>query len=213
MVFVSDTSSLTTLSDTIRFGSLEFPMSSCVGLWEPPVFTPFQTLHFGSLDFVVDHLGTLCLREEATPLMSPGGDTTLTDPLADLDTEVLARRIELMLSANPSASDVDLLLFSLRNIFCQLSGRIPLSLPHSPRGRFLFGLTNTASLYARELQKVMSQPPLATEFVGMTGYSPASFHDLFSNDDLLSEGSSIDDMSSPGYLALRECAMVNVQGD
>jgi hypothetical protein len=91
--------------------------------------------------------------------MSLEGDTTSTNPPADLDIEALARRIELMLSDNPSASNMDLLLFSLRNIFRQLSKGTLLSLPRSPHGRSLFGLTNAASVYSKELRRGLLQPP------------------------------------------------------
>jgi hypothetical protein len=50
------------------------------------------------------------------------------------------------------------------------------------------------------------------EFMGMTRYGPLSFHDHFSDDDLLSEGSSVGDLSPLGFPALRECVMADVQG-
>ena len=61
---------MTGSSDTIRFGSLEFSTLPPVGIWVPPVLELSQTFLFGSLDFVTDQLGILCLREEALVLAS-----------------------------------------------------------------------------------------------------------------------------------------------
>ena len=51
-------------SETIHFGSLEFPVIPRNGSWVPPPFPPSQTFQFGSLEFVTDQLGALCLHEE-----------------------------------------------------------------------------------------------------------------------------------------------------
>ena len=95
-------------SDTIRFGSLEFPTLPLARMWVPPIFMPLQTFLFGSLDFVADQFGVNRLREEAlVPVPTRGGaSSTGPGPLDDLNVETPVLRLEPMLGSNPTVSDV-----------------------------------------------------------------------------------------------------------
>ena len=116
-------------SDTIRFGSLEFPTLPLAEMWALPVFVPLQTFLFGSLDFIADQIGVLCLRKEALISAPTGGGAPSTGlgPLDDLNVETPALRLEPMLGSNSTVSDVHIVLYSLFNTFHLLSGGTPLS--------------------------------------------------------------------------------------
>ena len=58
---------------------------------------------------------------------------------------------------------------------------------------------------------MLMTPPLTSEFVGMAGYAPASFHDLVVN-EIESDGSSIGDIMAPGHPLSWECAVVDAPG-
>ena len=58
---------------------------------------------------------------------------------------------------------------------------------------------------------MLTLPPLMSEFMGMVGYDPASFHDLIA-DEVKSDGSSISDVMAPGHPLSRECAMADTLG-
>ena len=73
-----------------------------------------------------------------------------------------------------------------------------------PYGRFPYGLVSPVDAYARGLQKIMSPPPLTSEFVGMASYAPTCFLNIM-DDDVGSGGSSIDDVV-PSHRRSREYA-------
>jgi len=50
----------------------------------------------------------------------------------------------------------------------------------------------------RGLQKMLTLPPLTSEFMEMEGYAPASFHDLVVN-EVESDGSNISDVVAPSH--------------
>ena len=58
---------------------------------------------------------------------------------------------------------------------------------------------------------MLTPPPLTSEFVGMVGYAPASFHDLM-DDDVESDVSSIGDAEAPSHPLSWECAMADALG-
>ena len=58
---------------------------------------------------------------------------------------------------------------------------------------------------------MLTLPPLTSEFVGMVGYAPASFHDLV-DDEVESDGSSTSDVMAPVHPLSQECAMADALG-
>ena len=137
-------------SDTSRFGSLEFPMLPPVGMWVPPVFEPSQTFLFGSMDFITDQLGVLRLREEAlVPAPVKGGAPSAgSGPPDDLNDETPVLRFEPTLGSNPTMSNIHIVLYSLFNIFRQLSGGTTLSPSRPPCNQFPYGLMSPMDEYA-----------------------------------------------------------------
>ena len=171
-------------SDTTRFGSLEFPTLPPVGTWVPPIFEPSQAFLFESLDFITDWLDVLHLYEEALVLAPIEGAASPIDSRtpSNFNDEVPVLRSEPTLGSNPTVSNIHTVLYSHFHIFRRLSGGIPLSLPRPPGDRFPYGLASLMDAYAWGLQKKLAPPPLTSEFMGMAGYAPASFHDLMDDD-------------------------------
>ena len=116
--------------DTIHLGSLEYPALSPAGMQVPLVFEPSQAFLFGSLDFVVDRLGVLHLREEALfPAPIEGAPSIGSGTRDDFNDEAPMLHSEQMLCSNPTVSNVYFAIYSLFTIFHQFSRGTPLSLP------------------------------------------------------------------------------------
>ena len=103
--------------DMIRFGSLEFPALSPVGMWAPPIFEASQAFLFRSLDFVADRLGVLHLREEAlVPALVRGAPSIGSGTHDDFNDEAHALHSEQTLCSNPVVSNVHTIIYSLFTI-------------------------------------------------------------------------------------------------
>ena len=136
-----------------------------------------------------------------------GAPSTSPGPLDDLNVETPALHLEPMLGSNSTVSNVHIVLYSLFNTFHQLSRGAPLFSPRLPYDRFHYGFTSTVDVYAW-LERMLTLPPLTSEFMGMVGYAPASFHNLI-DDEVDSDGSSISDVAAPGHPLSWECAMAD----
>ena len=134
-----------------------------------------------------------------------GAPSIDTGTPSDLNDETPALRSEPTLVLNPAVSNVHIVLYSLFSTFRRLSGGTPLS-PPCWSYWFPYGFSSPMDAYARGLRRMLTPSPLTSEFVGMAGYAPASFHDLMDN-EVESDGSSIGDVMAPGHPLSRECAM------
>ena len=128
MAHFSTTPAVAGSGDTIRFGSLEFPTLSPIGMWATPVFEPSQAFLFGSLDFIADRLSILHLHEEALVPAPIGGAPSIgSGTHNDFNDEASALYSEQTLYSNPAVSNVHTVIYLLFSIFRRISGGTPLS--------------------------------------------------------------------------------------
>ena len=118
MAHFSATFAMAGSSDTTRFGSSEFPALPPVGTWVPPVFEPSQAFLFGSLDFIIDQLDVLHLREEALVSAPVGGAPSIgSETPDDFNEEAPTLQSKQTLCSNPAVSNVHTVIYSLFTIF------------------------------------------------------------------------------------------------
>ena len=115
--------------DTIRFGSLEFPALSPVGMWVPPIFEPSQAFLLESVDFITDRLGVLHLHEEALVLAPIGGAPSIDFGTQDFNDAASALHSEQTLCSNPAICNMRNVLYSLSTISRRSSGGTVLPVP------------------------------------------------------------------------------------
>ena len=128
----------------------------------------------------------------------------------DFNDEAPVLHYEQTLCSTPDVSNVHAVIYLLFSIFRRLSGGTPLSLSRLPCDRFPYGLTSPVDAYTRGLRRILTSPPLTSEFVGMASYAPTCFLDLM-DDDVESDGSNNGDVA-PSHRPSWVCAMADAPG-
>ena len=94
-----------------------FPHPQPVGTWVPPIFEPSQAFLFGSLDFIVDRLDVLHIREEALIPAPIGGAPSIGSRTHDdFNDEAPVIHSEQTLCLNPAVSNMYIVIYSLFTI-------------------------------------------------------------------------------------------------
>ena len=210
MTHFSATPAMTGSGDTIRFGSLEYPALSPMGMWVPLVFEPSQAFLFGSLDFVADRLDVLHLREETRDPAPVGETFSIDSETRDLNAAASALHSEQTLYSNPTVSNMCTFIRPLFTISHRSPGGTAPPTPQTSYSRFPYGLMSSVDAYAQGLRRVLAPSPLTSEFVGMAGLALVVSHELSDNEGE-SDGSSIGDVA-PCHCPSWECAMVDGLG-
>ena len=85
-----------------------------------------------------------------------------------------------------------------------------MSAPQPQYDWFPYDLASLTNTYDRGLQKVLTPPPLTSEFMGMASYAPTCFYKLV-DDEVESDGSSISDVA-PSHRPSQECTLADTLG-
>ena len=152
----------------------------------------------------------LHLHEEARDPAPVGGTSSIDSGTRNFDNVASALHSEQTLCSNPTISNMRTVIYSLFTISHRSSGGTVSPTPQTPYDRFPYGLASSADAYAQGLRRMLAPSPLASKFVGMAGYAPATFHEL-PDDEGKSDGSSIGDVA-PRHRPSWECTMADALG-